>query len=116
MSTHLAEPPIREREPSFSDEHIAPPSAPADPRTGSPRKPFRAWKLITALLVVIAIAVIVSIVRKQDLVQVRAATAHYQDLARLVTTNGSVVPTDEFQARANFPGIVQKVAVELGDK
>jgi HlyD family secretion protein len=33
-----------------------------------------------------------------------------------VTTNGSVVPNNEFQARAFWPGIIDKVYVELGDK
>jgi hypothetical protein len=33
-----------------------------------------------------------------------------------VTTNGSVTPTSEFQARAFWPRIIDQVYVELGDQ
>jgi HlyD family secretion protein len=44
------------------------------------------------------------------------APVSYQDLKQLVPTNGTVMPTNEFQARAFWPGIIDKVYVELGDK
>ena len=44
------------------------------------------------------------------------ASAKHQNIDRLVTTNGSALPTNEFQARAFWPGIIQKVYVGLGDK
>jgi hypothetical protein len=40
----------------------------------------------------------------------------YADLNQEVTTNGSVIPTNEFQARAFWPGIIEKVSVELGER
>lgn len=39
----------------------------------------------------------------------------YQDVADLVKTSGVVEPITEFQARANFPGIVETIPVTLGD-
>jgi HlyD family secretion protein len=82
----------------------------------SDRTRINPWQWACLVLGAVAIAAIWGLSRKQDSVEVRVAPATYQDLERLVTTNGSVVPTSEFQARANFPGIVEKVYVELGDK
>jgi HlyD family secretion protein len=54
--------------------------------------------------------------RKDESLQVTTAPVTYQDVTLLVTSNGTVMPTNEFQARAFWPGIIQKVYVELGDK
>jgi HlyD family secretion protein len=51
-----------------------------------------------------------------DPVAVRVTSPLYRDVADLVATNGTVQPISEFQARANFPGIVENVPVELGSK
>jgi HlyD family secretion protein len=64
----------------------------------------------------VAVAAIAAIAHKSDSVEVWTVTPTYQDLSQQVTTNGSVIPTNEFQARAFWPGIIDKVYVELGDK
>jgi HlyD family secretion protein len=48
-------------------------------------------------------------------VAIRVATPQFRDVTDLVTTNGTVEPVTEFQARANFPGIIGSVPVQLGD-
>lgn len=74
------------------------------------------WQLPATFLVVIAIVAIWGFWGGSDEVEVWAAPATYQDLSQQVTTNGTVLPTSEFQARAFWPGIIDKVYVELGDK
>jgi HlyD family secretion protein len=70
-----------------------------------------------ALLAGAALTVVAIVVsHREDTVQVWTAPASYHDVDRTVTTNGSVVPNNEFQARAFWPGIIDKVYVELGDK
>jgi HlyD family secretion protein len=64
----------------------------------------------------IALVAIWGFSRGQGEVEVWTAPATYQDLSQQVTTNGTVVPTSEFQARAFWPGIIDKVSVGLGDK
>jgi len=76
----------------------------------------RRWKQPAILLGLAAIVLVLVLSRRQDTVEVWVASAAYQDIKRLVTTNGTVIPISEFQARSNFPGIVEKVYVELGDK
>jgi HlyD family secretion protein len=49
-------------------------------------------------------------------VKVRIASPAYHDVSKVVRTNGVVEPTLAFQARANFPGMVEKVFVRLGDR
>lgn len=77
---------------------------------------LKRWKWAAILLGAVAVAAIVGLSHQDDEVEVRVAVANTQDLKRLVTTNGTVIPTSEFQARANFPGIVEKIHVELGSK
>ncbi|HEY4382808.1 MAG TPA: efflux RND transporter periplasmic adaptor subunit [Acidobacteriaceae bacterium] len=76
----------------------------------------RYWKLTAVFLGVVLIAAILIATRKSDSMDVLAARASYRDLNQQVTTNGTVFPVNEFQARAFWPGIVDKVNVELGDK
>jgi HlyD family secretion protein len=76
----------------------------------------RRWKLASILIGVIALGAIAGLAREDNSVEAWTAPATYQDLSRLVTTNGTVTPTNEFQARAFWPGIIEKVNVELGDK
>jgi HlyD family secretion protein len=82
------------------------------------RKPVESNRWGLSVLVVIALLIVcgVAIARRVDPVEIRAASPRFQDFDDIVTTNGMVVPIDEFQARANFPGVVEKVYVELGDK
>lgn len=73
------------------------------------------WKIL-ALLFGALIVVAVGVSRREDAVAVWTAASSYNDVDRTVTTNGTVVPNNEFQARAFWPGIIDKVYVELGDK
>jgi HlyD family secretion protein len=74
-----------------------------------------AWATLAACLCGFSAALILHASRT-DLTEVRVASPTYGDVTNQVTTNGSVQPVNEFQARANFPGMVAKVNVELGDK
>jgi HlyD family secretion protein len=74
------------------------------------------WQLPALVVTAIAIVAVWGILRDGDAVEVLTVPATYQDLSQQVTTNGTVLPTNEFQARAFWPGIIDKVNVELGDK
>jgi HlyD family secretion protein len=74
------------------------------------------WKLTAILAGAAVLIAVLYFSRKDESIQVLTAPATYQDVTLLVTTNGTVMPTNEFQARAFWPGIIQKVYVELGDK
>lgn len=77
----------------------------------------REWRYVAiAAAAVLGLLVVVALSRHEDAVEVWTAPAVYADLSQQVTTNGTVIPTNEFQARANFPGIIEKLFVELGDK
>ena len=83
--------------------------------TGGPIRSAR-WRLATLCLIALAAVAIWGIGRSEDTVDVLTAPATYQDLSQQVTTNGTVSPTNEFQARAFWPGIIDKVYVKLGEK
>jgi HlyD family secretion protein len=68
------------------------------------------------ILIAITIVAVWGLLRQGDAVEVLTAPATHQDLSQQVTTNGTVMPTSEFQARAFWPGIISKVNVELGEK
>jgi HlyD family secretion protein len=77
----------------------------------------RKWKFVAVGgAVVVCLLLGVAFSRNEEAVEVWTAPAVYADLSQEVTTNGTVIPTSEFQARANFPGIIEKLFVELGDK
>ncbi|HKO20133.1 MAG TPA: efflux RND transporter periplasmic adaptor subunit [Acidobacteriaceae bacterium] len=70
--------------------------------------------IVTTILVGILAALAFSLNR--DAVEVLTAPATYADLSQKVTTNGTVIPISEFQARAFWPGVVEKVHVHLGQR
>jgi HlyD family secretion protein len=51
-----------------------------------------------------------------DSVRVRTAQVTLQTISDTASTNGKVEPVEEFQAHAPFPGVVQKIYVDVGDK
>jgi HlyD family secretion protein len=81
-------------------------------------KRANSWVKIVLLVIFIGVATTGWVLHSslESPVGVRVVSPSYQDVANLVTTNGQVEPTKEFQARANFPGMVEKVPVELGAK
>lgn len=74
------------------------------------------WRIFALLVGAALLVVAIVISRREDAVAVWTAAPSYNDVDKTVTTNGTVVPTNEFQARAFWPGIIDKVYVELGDK
>lgn len=74
------------------------------------------WMVGVAAAAVVASSVAMYRVRRVDPVAVRVVQPEVEDIESTVSTDGTVTPTNEFQARANFPGIVEKVYVELGEK
>jgi HlyD family secretion protein len=74
------------------------------------------WQMPALAFIVIAVIAVLGFSRAEDSVSVATARATYQDLSEQITTNGTVTPTSEFQARAFWPGIIDTVNVELGQK
>jgi len=74
------------------------------------------WKILALIVGSALIVTVAAVSRREEAVPVWTAPATYQNVDRTVTTNGTVIPTNEFQARAFWPGIIDKVYVELGDK
>ncbi|HEV2136479.1 MAG TPA: efflux RND transporter periplasmic adaptor subunit [Terracidiphilus sp.] len=54
--------------------------------------------------------------RQESIVPVRVFSPTYQDIDSTVSSTGLVTPAQEFQARANFSGIVEKIYVHVGQK
>jgi len=50
-----------------------------------------------------------------DAIEVRVTSPSFQDLETSVSSIGKVTPVNDFQARANFSGMVEKVFVKAGD-
>ena len=54
--------------------------------------------------------------RQEHTVDVRTVSPVYEDIVATVSSTGVVTPAREFQARANFSGIVEKIYVRVGQK
>lgn len=75
----------------------------------------RKWRLL--LLACIALAVFaVGYSSEYGRVEVTVAKAQYQEIESTVAAEGTVIPANDFQARANFSGIVDQICVHLGEK
>lgn len=70
--------------------------------------------IATAILV--GLLAVLAFSRNRDAVEVLTAPVTYADLSQKVTTNGTVIPISEFQARAFWPGVVENVHVHLGQR
>ena len=81
-----------------------------------PRMPKTKIALIGAAVAALVTVVAFYRMRKVDPVPVRIVQPAFGDIESTVSTDGTVIPTNEFQARANFPGIVEKIFVDLGEK
>jgi len=66
------------------------------------------------LFVILAIYAIHSLTRERIMVVTRPVS--YQDLIKTSSTNGKVVPMDDFQAHAQVAGQVREIYVDVGDK
>ncbi len=49
-------------------------------------------------------------------VEVRVTSPDFQTIESTISTSGTVTPIDDFSARANFSGVVEKIYVQLGQK
>lgn len=75
------------------------------------------WRPALVVLLVLGLCVaLAKLLKKQEPTDIRVAHADYENLVKTISTTGTVFPVNEFQARANFPGIVDKLFVALGDK
>jgi HlyD family secretion protein len=82
---------------------------------GPGRFRFRTWQIVLLLLATVIVAGAAYSTRGKD-VDVEVTSPTYQNLESTVATGGTVVPLDEFPARANFAGIVTDIHVRLGQK
>jgi HlyD family secretion protein len=74
------------------------------------------YALAGIILGLVALAVFGIRFVTRDVVEVRAAPVTHQNLVSTVPTNGRVEPIEPFQAHAQFPGVVEKIYVHVGDK
>ena len=70
------------------------------------------------LLLLCAVAVLLVVLHflLQKRLEVQAVSPQYQDIESTVSAAGVVVPVHDFQARANFSGMVDTIYVKLGQK
>jgi HlyD family secretion protein len=83
--------------------------------TAHPRPRIRGWQILLLLCAVVVIGS-VAYANRRKLVEVGVGSPGYRDLANAVETGGTVVPLEEFPARANFAGIVTNIYVHVGEK
>jgi HlyD family secretion protein len=75
------------------------------------------WRLALLFVVLLAsLLVVARLLHKQEPTDIRVVHASYADLIQTRQTTGTVYPVNEFQARANFPGIVVKLDAVLGQQ
>ena len=76
---------------------------------------LRSWH-IALLACASLLFIVLSHSLEREKVEVRVASPDYQDIESTVSTNGTVTPMNDFSARANFSGIVERIDVHLGEK
>lgn len=78
----------------------------------------RSTKLILWVSGILALILLVVAIRylTREKVAIRVGRAEYGDIVKTSSTNGKVVPIDDFQAHSQAPGVVQQIYVNLGDK
>lgn len=76
---------------------------------------LRPWQtVVLVMLMLIAAGFIYSSTRTRA--EVRVTHPEYADVESSVSTTGAVVPVNDFPARANFSGLVERIYVHLGEK
>jgi HlyD family secretion protein len=76
---------------------------------------IRKWHVAALSLAILCVAAFVHD-RFRKKVEVRVASPTYGDVERTVSTSGMVTPVNDYPARANFSGMVEKVYVQLGEQ
>lgn len=92
--------------------HIRPHVVTAPARKPSHRRTY----IILAVVCVVLLAVGWAWSVYERTVQVEVVVPTYEDIETSVSSTGIVVPLHDFQARANFSGIVEQVYVHVGQK
>jgi HlyD family secretion protein len=84
--------------------------------SGEGPRPFRRmlWLFVATVLVVAATAYVVWFFAAPEPTLVMVTSPAFQDLESSVSSSGRVVPEHEFTARANFPGLIESIEVQLG--
>ena len=82
---------------------------------GVAKPKLRKWHIVLLLTAVVIIG-LAAYSGRGNKIDVQVTSPAYQNLENTVGTGGTVVPLDEFPARANFAGIVTKIHVHLGQK
>lgn len=84
---------------------------PAIPQTN------RSTKLVLWVSGIVALLLLVLAIRylTREKVAIRVGRAEYGDIVKTSSTNGKVVPIDDFQAHAQSPGVVEQIYVNLDD-
>jgi HlyD family secretion protein len=72
------------------------------------------WVLLLACAALAMFAVAYSSEHSQ--VEVKVITPQYQEIESTVSARGTVVPANDFQARATFPSVVDEICVHQGEK
>jgi HlyD family secretion protein len=76
---------------------------------------FRGWRLLLPFIIVAAIVCVAyPLMRPKAEVVVTHPT--YQDIESSVSTDGTVVPVNDYPARANFSGLVERIYVKVGQE
>ena len=79
-----------------------------------PRIPRPVLVFLVAALLVFVVGGVYSGTRSRA--EVRVIHPAYQDVETTISTTGTVVPVNDFPARANFTGLVEAIYVHLGEK
>jgi HlyD family secretion protein len=74
----------------------------------------RWWVLLFVCAVLVVFVVGYS--SENDRIAVRVITPVYREMDANVTAQGTVLPVNDFQARANFSGVVDQIYVRVGQK
>ena len=77
---------------------------------------LRAWHLILVVAILLTASSVALFSNGDQKVEVEAATVGYHDIDASVTATGTVVPENDYPARATFTGLVDKIYVHLGQK
>lgn len=76
---------------------------------------LRPWQT-AVLIVILFIAAAAIYASTRTHAEVRVIKPTYEDVTTTVSTTGAVVPVDDYPARANFSGLVDRIYVKLGQK
>jgi HlyD family secretion protein len=79
------------------------------------RNLIRKWHVAVLAGSVLLIAALIYS-RDSEKVEVRVISPTYQDIASTISTTGAVTPVNDFTARANFSGMVDKIYVHVGQQ